>query len=126
MPIDRATVQPAERVQIAADLDSQRIADAARSHWLEAGKPYEALDLGRRRSVVRRVKEHRWPRCSMRARTKQGRRQRSKRLGVAGPFRKPAADDLSGGLAVGKRSRDVSVRADRDRLRGIDHQLAGQ
>ena len=47
LPIDQATVQSAKRVQVATDLDSQRIADAAGSHRLEAGKPDEALDLGR-------------------------------------------------------------------------------
>jgi len=54
--IDRATIQSSERVQVAADLDSQRIADEACSDWLETRKPYEALDLGRRRSVVRSCK----------------------------------------------------------------------
>src|SRR5438094_10475407 len=106
MPIDRATVQSSKRVQVAADFDSQRIADAARSHRLEAGKPYEALDLGRGRGVVRRVKEHRLPWCSMRARTKQGRRQRSKRLSVTRSLRTPAADDLNRGPPVRKPSRD--------------------
>src|SRR5439155_7080178 len=100
--------------------------DASGSHWLKAGKRDQALDPRRGRGVVRRVKEHRWLRCSTRARTKQRRRQRSKRLGVTGSLRKPAADDLSGGLPVWKRSRDVSVRTDRDRVRGIDDQLAGQ
>jgi hypothetical protein len=39
---------------------------------------------------------------------------------------KPASDDLTGGLTIGKRSRDRPVCCDRDWIRRVDDELAWQ